>query len=193
VKQHSSYNAHILGVIKDCFIIIILFVSFYFIDIQLAAFIALICTSLLLSGWIILDYNPGFIKGHHIAYHEKELIVPKGVDVFDLSKVPTMEYLQRYTEVIRGILFPPAVLIIRFTGILWIEEFDLYILTEVIGRLQKSDIAVIFSDVGKDIQYQLRQFGIENNLESENVCYNVNDALTQANKALKKTRRNNCN
>lgn len=65
-------------------------------------------------------------------------------------------------EVMWGILAPPKVLIIRFAEILQVEEFDLHILTEVIGRLQKSDIVVIFSDVGENVQLQLRQYGIEN-------------------------------
>jgi hypothetical protein len=71
---------------------------------------------------------------------------------------------------------------------LGIEEFDLYKLTEVIGRLQKSDIAVIFSDVKENVQLQFREFGIENNLGSENICYNVSDALAQASKSLHRTR-----
>ena len=124
--------------------------------------------------------------GHHITYNENELIVPTGVDVFDLSKVPTVDYLRSYTEVMRTILRPPAVLIIRFCGILQVEEYDLHLLTEITGRLQKSDIIVIFSDVGKNVQLQFREFGIEQNLGEENICCNVSDALAQVNKVLQK-------
>jgi hypothetical protein len=106
------------------------------------------------------------------------------VDVFDLSKVPTMDYLRRYTEVIRGILVPPAVLIIRFCGILQLEEYDFFLLAEVIGRLQKSDIAIIFSDVGKTIYLQFNEFGIDQKIGSDNIYLNVDDAITQGGKLL---------
>lgn len=184
MKPESSHNTHVQGVIKDSFIIILIFGMFYFMDLQVAAFITIICTSILLTRRIILDYNPGFITGNYITYNEEELIVPKGVDVFDLSKVPTMDYLRRYTEVIRGILVPPTVLIIRFCGILQLEEYDLLLLAEVIGRLQKSDIAIIFSDVGKTIYLQFNEFGIDQKIGSDNIYLNVDDAIAQGGKLL---------
>lgn len=188
MKSFTSYRTHITGVIKDCFIIIMLFVVFNFIDFQIAAFIATVVTVILFSRRIFLDYNPGFIKGYHITYNNRELVVPKGVDVFDLSRVPTMDYLQQYLEVIRGILIPPSILIIRFGGILKLKEYDLYKLSNVVKRLQKSGIIVIISDVDKTIQDQLRLYGIENKLGSENICNNINDALAQADKKLRKNK-----
>src|SRR5689334_12287909 len=157
MKPESSHNAHIQELIKDTLTIVLIFAVFYLIDLEIAAFMSVICAPILLSRRIILDHNPGFIMGHHITYNENELIVPKGVDVFDLSKVPTVDYLRSYTEVMRTILRPPAVLIIRFCGILQVEEYDLHLLTEITGRLQKSDIIVIFSDVGKNVQLQFRE------------------------------------
>ena len=184
MKPHSSDNTYILGVLKDSLIIAFLFVSLCFIDIGVAVFISVITTAILLTRRIILYYNPGFITGHHINYNERELIVPKGVDVFDLSKVPAFEDLQRYTEVVRSILGHPSVLIIRFTEIWRLDEFDLYGLAEIIRQLEKSDIAVIFSDVGKNVQRQFREVNIEQKLGGENICNNIGDAMTQADNLL---------
>ncbi len=92
MKPESSNNTHVQGVIKDTLLIILIFGVFYFIDLQVAAFITIICTSILLTRRIILDYNPGFITGNYINYNEEKLIVPKGVDVFDLGKVPMKPY-----------------------------------------------------------------------------------------------------
>jgi len=169
VKPHSSYNAHISGVIKDSLIIVLLFISLSFIDVAIEAFVCVITTVILLTRRIIMDHNPGFIKGHHITYNEKELIVPKGIDVFDLSNVPSMEYLYSYVEVIRGILVPPEVLIIRLRGITKINEYDLGILNEVIGRLQKSNIIVIFPDVETNVLEQFVTYGIEKFTGKENI------------------------
>ena len=171
MKPHNSYNAQITGVIKDSLIIALLFLSLSFIDLAVAAFVCVITTAILLVRRIILDFNPGFIKGYHIRDDEKELIVSKGVDVFDLSNVPSMEYLYKYIEVIRGILVPPEVLIIRLRGITAIDEYDLGILNEVILRLQKSKIIVILSDVETNIQEHFSTCGIKKITGKENIFW----------------------
>lgn len=184
MKPGDSHSEHIFGVLKDVLLIILIFAVFYLIDLEVAAFIAVMCTAILLIRRIILDYNPGFITGHHFIINEKEVIAPKGVDVFDLSKVPTMDYLRRYSEVIRTILVPPAVLIIRFCGILQLEEYDLYLLNDITGRLQKSDIAVIFSDVGANVWHQLKDFGIDQQLGDSNICVTIEDSMIRADQLL---------
>ena len=184
MKPGDSHREHIFGVIKDALLIILIFAVFYLIDLEVAAFVTVICTVILLIRRIILDYNPGFVTGHHFIINEKEIKAPKGVDVFDLSKVPTMDYLRRYSEIIRTILVPPAVLIIRFCGILQLEEYDLYLLTEITGRLQKSDIAIIFSDVGTNVWLQLKEFGINEKVRDGNICGNIEDSMKRANRLL---------
>lgn len=187
MKQGKSYSEHTSGVIKDSFIIILLFGSFYFIDIRTAAFVAVVCTTVLLTRRIILYLNPGFIKDYYINYNEKELTVPKGVDVFDLSKVPSMEYLYKYIEVIRGILMPPRILIIRFSGIIQIKKYELDVLKEVLHRLKKSKITVILSDVEENVRHQFGEYEIENEVGMDHIFYAISDSLTQANKSLKQS------
>ena len=184
MKPGDSHSEHIFGVIKDVLLIILIFAVFYLIDIKVASFVTVICTAILLTRRVILDYNPGFIRGHHFIINEKEVMAPKGVDVFDLSKVPTLDYLRRYSEVIRTILVPPAVLIIRFCGILQLEEYDLYLLNDITGRLQKSDIAIIFSDVGVNVWHQLKEFGVDQQLGEINICGNIEDSMIRADQLL---------
>jgi hypothetical protein len=89
----SKYNAHISGVLKDSLIIVLLFISLCFIDVGAAAFVSVINAAILLIRRTILDFDTALIKQPHIRDNEKELIVPKGVYVFELSNVPYMEYL----------------------------------------------------------------------------------------------------
>lgn len=189
MRSNSSYKAPAVSVIKDCLIIVLLFLSFYFIDIQLAAFAAVICSAILLTRRIILDYNPGFIKGYHIQYNEKELAVPKGTDVFDLSNVPSMEHLFTYIEVIRGVIVPPATIIIRFCGIVKIEEYELDVLKEILRRLKKSEITVILSDVSESVRNQFGHCEIESEIGIENIFYSINDALRKT----KRRKKGKCN
>jgi len=135
MNQDNSYTKAIVGIIKDFIIIIIVFASLCLIDLSLATFIGTISFSILLIRRIIFYYNPGFIKGYHIFYHNKGLTVAKEVDVFDFSKVSSIQYLYNYAEVIRGILMPPRIFIIRFCRVHLLTEFELDILKDVkIGR-----------------------------------------------------------
>ena len=112
--------------------------------------------------------------------------VSQGVDVFDISKVPSFKYLYRYTEVIRGILIPPPIFIIKFCGIFQLKEFELDMLKEVIQRLQSSKIIIILSDVEENVRYQLGECEIEKKVNIENVFYSVKDALLKATRLKEK-------
>ncbi len=182
MKPHKSYKK---GILKDSFIIILLFASLYFIDIRLAAFIAVICTTILLTRRTILYYNPGFIKGYYIFYNGKELTVPKGVDVIDLSKIPAMKEIYNYIEVIRSILTPPTILIIRFRGKKHLKESERDILIKGLQQLKKSKILVILSDVEENVRREFRKSDIENKVGMENIYYSINDALIQAKRIQK--------
>jgi len=180
VKSSSAYKEYNWGVIIDACVIILLFTAFYFIDIGVAVFIGIITAVILLTRRIILAHNPGFIKGHHIYYDGKELMVPKGVDVFDLSTVSSMDFLHKYIEIVRGILIPPSIFIIRFSGIIELMEAELDILSESIRRLQNSEIIVILSDANINVQNQFRQNGIERKVGEGNIFDNIKSALIRA-------------
>ena len=180
MKHRSIYKELLSAAIKDFYIIVLIFAGFYFIDTELAFFISALTTAILLTRRVILDFNPGFVKGHHINYHKKELGVPKGVDIFDLSTVPSIDYLFKYIEVIRSILRPPLILIIRFSEIIEMKECELDILGEAILRIQKSGIVVMISDAGLNIQNQFRQHGIEKKVGKGKIFDNIKDALSKA-------------
>ena len=188
MKGTKGYHSQTVGLIKDSFIIILLFVSFYFIDVSVAFFITVTCTAILLIRRIILDYNSGAIKNSHIDSNEKELIVPKGVSVFDLRNVPSMEYLYKFIKVMRVSSSPPNILIVRFGGIMQIKKYELDVLKEALHRLKKSKITVILSDVEENVRHQFGECEIGNEVGMDHVFYTIDDALTQADKGLKEAK-----
>jgi hypothetical protein len=78
----------------------------------------------------------------------------------------------------------PEVLIIRFACISYIEEYDLFLLTEILCQLQKNGIYVILSDVGKSFLFQLNEFGIEQKLSTNKIFSNYDDAMIHASEIL---------
>lgn len=186
MRPYKAYKAYKRGILKDSFIIILSFASLYFIDIRLATFIAVICATILFTRRTVLYYNPGFIKGYYIFYNGKEVVVPNGVDIFDISKVPSMQHLYNYIEVIRGILVPPAILVIRFRGKMQLKEYERDLLKKGLHQLKKSNISVILTDVEENVRHQFRVNEIENDVGIENIFFSIKDALSYAYKVLNK-------
>ncbi len=176
----KNYSVHSAGVIKDCLIITLVFVSLYFIDIHLASFVSLVCTVILLTRRMILSYNPGFAKGHHVKINGKEVALPRGIDIFYLSNSQSLEILYKYTDVVRGIMAPPEIMIIEFEEISYIGQSDLSILNRTINHLRSSNISVIFSGVDESVRDQLKETEILTIVGVENIFRCIRDAVTHA-------------
>ena len=184
MKQDKGNNNHLRRIIKDTIIIAMIFIFCSFIDVLLACFVTAICTSILLTRRVILNLNPGFIKGHKIKFKEKALSVSKGIDVFDLNNSQSIESLYKYMTVIQSIAVPPKILIIRFSEIFQVKQFELHILNKIIKRFGTNKISIILSDVRANVQYQLMQNGVAQKIGEENIFYYITDALNHANEIL---------
>ena len=177
MKAMYHYIDHKKGITKDTSILIVLFC--YLLFCRLAICFFHICFMCLSPDDKENDPYPQsrIYFRSQILLKGKELPVPKEVDIFDLSNVPSIEYLYKYVEVIGGISIPPSIFIIRFNGILEIQEFELKILMKVIERLQKSSIIVILSDVKGIVRNQFNRYKIEQKVGNENIFYQITDAL----------------
>lgn len=141
-----------------------------------------ICIAILLSRRIIVDLNPGFTKGHEIYYKGKKLTIPVGVDIFSLGNVDS---LVTYLGVVRNILAPPRIIIIRFKNKFRITEIETGKLFQIIKLLEQRKISIVFSDVNATVQNQFRQNGISNKVREANMFFCIKDALEHATEVLK--------
>jgi MFS superfamily sulfate permease-like transporter len=176
----TNKSAHSAGVMKDCLIIILVFASLYIIDIQLASLVSLVCTVILLTRRIIFTYNPGFVKGHHIKINGKEVTLPRSIDIFTLSKSQSLHTLYGYTDVVRGIMAPPEIMIIEFEEISYIGQSELSILNKAIEQLRNANISVIFSGINENVRDQLKETEILTIVGEENIFPCIGDATTHA-------------
>jgi hypothetical protein len=71
MKFHLRFDGRITNIIKDVLFIVIAFMLFVFIDVNLAKYVALFCTSILLIRRIILDLNPRHGQKIHVVYNGK--------------------------------------------------------------------------------------------------------------------------
>lgn len=181
--KHTRINEiHKHGIIQDLLIGLLIFTILFFIDLQLAFFVSVICISILLCRRIVYDLNPGFIRGHKIYFKGMELNVPDGVDIFDLGNA---DYLLRYVEVIRNLLAPPRVLIIRCNKKFSVSQLEISKLYRVIKLLELNRISLVFSDVNATVQNQFRQNGISEMVKEGNIFFYIKDALAKAVEVMK--------
>ena len=185
MKNFRIDEIHKNGILQDFFISLLVFTVFSFIDIELAFFVAIICIAILLSRRIIVDLNPGFINGHRIYYKGEELKVPTGVDIFNLGNI---NHLVTYVGVVRNILAPPRIIIIRFKSKSRISEEEIGKLFQVIKLLEQAKISILFSDVNATVQNQFRQNGISKRVRESNIFFYVKDALEHSKQSLKEVK-----
>ncbi len=184
MKQYFAHNKLSKGLLYDFLGSIVLFAGCCFIDIEIAAFAGVLVFSIMVTRRIIMDYNPGFILGYEILHGQKKIVIPRGVDVLDMSKLPSINYLYSYAEIIRGLLFPPSTLIIRFCGIVEMRSYEVLIIKVVLQKLHSSGIVVILADVEKNLKNQFRQFEILNEVGIENVFNDISEAIMKINARL---------
>lgn len=177
--MYNNDTIHASGVIKDSLVIASLFILLCFIDLSLAAFVSAVTTVVLLNRRIRLYTNPVFCK-ELIRDGDKELKLPDGTDLFDLSYVPSIDYLYKYTEVICSMLVSPRVLIIRLRVVSTLTSFEEETLFKVISELHKNKIIVLLSDVTSAVQKQLVVSGVEEITGKGNIFLNINEAVLKA-------------
>ena len=113
-------------------------------------------------------------------YNEKLVDIPGRVDIFDLSAVPSMEYLYKYVEIVSGILLPPLILILRFTEMTELKDYEMDMLRKGIQKLQDSGIIVVLSDIGLKLRAQINAASIERKVGNNNIFTNIKDAAERA-------------
>ncbi len=65
-----------------------------------------------------------------------------------------------------------------------ISRFEIEILDQIIKRLRRNEISIMFSDVNANLQYQLRENGIAEQIGDEKVFFYIQDALKRAKEVL---------
>lgn len=184
MKAMNDHIDHENGIIRDAVILIFLFLISSFVDLQLAFLVSVICFYLLMIRRVILKLNPGFIRGYRIIFKGKELVVPKGVDVFTIDDAHSIQALDKYAEIIQGIAAPPGVIIVRFSKIKRLTQLEANILLEFMDQASAYKMTIIFSDVGAILHYKFRKSKIELKIGEDHIFCYISDALVHARKIL---------
>ena len=122
-----------------------------------------------------------------LEVHEENLIVPEGVEVYELNGPYFFGIATKFEEIMANMGELPKVRIIRMRKVPFIDSTGVHNLTSLCEMCEKDNIQVVLSGVNEKVHKVLEKSGFFYNLiEQENVCPNINLALERAKNIVEK-------
>ena len=119
-------------------------------------------------------------KESDIAVHEENLMIPKGIEVYEINGPYFFGIATKFEETMTQLGDRPKVRIIRMRKVPFIDSTGIHNLTALCEMSQKEKTTIILSGVNKNVHNVLEKAGFYELLGKENICPNINVALERA-------------
>ena len=117
-----------------------------------------------------------------IATNEEHLIIPEGVEVYEINGPYFFGIATKFEEVMAQLGDRPKVRVIRMRKVPFIDSTGIHNLESLCKMSQKEKITVVLSGVNAKVHQVLEKSGFYTLLGEENICPNINVALERARK-----------
>lgn len=124
-------------------------------------------------------------KESDLEVHEEHLIVPEGVEVYEINGPYFFGIATKFEEIMARLGDRPKIRIIRMRKVPFIDSTGIHNLTNLCKMSQKENIHIILSGVNDQVHAVLEKSGFYELLGKENICSNINEALEVAAKEVK--------
>ena len=124
-------------------------------------------------------------KESDIAVHEENLMIPKGIEVYEINGPYFFGIATKFEETMTQLGDRPKVRIIRMRKVPFIDSTGIHNLTALCEMSQKEKTTIILSGVNKNVHNVLEKAGFYELLGKENICPNINVALERAKSLVK--------
>ena len=119
-----------------------------------------------------------------LVVHEEHLIIPEGVEVYEINGPYFFGIATKFEEVMASIGDRPKIRIIRMRRVPFIDSTGIHNLVTLCEMSQKENIHIILSGVNPRVHAVLERSGFYKLLGKENICSNINEALEVARKEI---------
>ena len=113
-------------------------------------------------------------KESDLEVHEEHLIIPKGVEVYEINGPYFFGIATKFEEVMAELGDRPKIRIIRMRKVPFIDSTGIHNLATLCRMSQKENIHVILSGVNEQVHAVLEKSGFYELLGKENICSNIN-------------------
>ena len=126
-------------------------------------------------------------KESDIQVNEEHLIVPEGVEVYEINGPYFFGIGTKFEEIMANMGDRPKVRIVRMRKVPFIDSTGVHNLTNLCEMSRKENIQIVLSGVNEKVQKVLEKTGFLYTLiGEENICPNINIALERAKNILEK-------
>ena len=126
-------------------------------------------------------------KESDIQVNEEHLIVPEGVEVYEINGPYFFGIATKFEEIMANMGDRPKVRIVRMRKVPFIDSTGVHNLTNLCEMSRKENIQIVLSGVNEKVQKVLEKTGFLYTLiGEENICPNINVALERAKNILEK-------
>lgn len=119
-------------------------------------------------------------KESDLEVHEDNLIIPDGVEVYEINGPYFFGIATKFEETMAQIGDRPKVRIIRMRKVPFIDSTGINNLTNLCRMSQKEGITIVLSGVNEKVHKVLEKSGFYDLLGEDNICSNINAALERA-------------
>lgn len=123
-------------------------------------------------------------KESDLEVHEEHLIVPNGVEVYEINGPYFFGIATKFEEIMASLGDRPKIRIIRMRKVPFIDSTGIHNLTTLCEMSQKENIHIILSGVNPQVHQVLEKSGFYELLGKENICSNINEALEVARREI---------
>ena len=121
-----------------------------------------------------------------IAVNEESLMVPKGVEVYEINGPYFFGIANKFEEQMVLLGDRPKVRIIRMRKVPFIDSTGIHNLTNLCKMSKKERVTIVLSGVNEKVHHVLEKSGFYELLGEENICENINVAIDRANQIIQK-------
>ena len=126
-------------------------------------------------------------KESDLEVHEEHLIIPEGVEVYEINGPYFFGIATRFEEMMANMGDRPKVRIVRMRKVPFIDSTGVHNLTNLCEMCHKDNIQVVLSGVNEKVHKVLEKTGFLYDLVGQdNICANINIALERAKEIVEK-------
>ncbi len=188
MSEWRTFRALMKSPKSDVSVLLITFFLTVIFDLTVAIEIGLVIACVLFMRRVMETTEISVIKNEidpnaesDLEVHEEHLIVPDGVEVYEINGPYFFGIATKFEEVMSDLGDRPKVRIIRMRRVPFIDSTGIHNLESLCKMSQREGITIVLSGVNEKVHAVLQKSGFYTLLGKENICPNINVALEKAN------------
>lgn len=192
MSEWKTFKALMRNPRYDVAVLVITFLLTVIFDLTIAIEVGLVIACLMFMKRVSETSNISVIRDEidpgkevDVELHEEHLVIPKGVEVYEINGPYFFGIATKFEEVMSALSDRPKIRIIRMRKVPFVDSTGIHNLENLCRLSQKENIHIILSGVNEQVHKALEHAGFYELLGKENICPNINVALGIAEKELK--------